>query len=80
MKYTGMTRKMDKLGRLSIPIEIRENFDFNETDIFEIIINNNDIIFRKKEIRCIFCGEQENLKKYRERAVCGKCAADIYVK
>ena len=75
-----MTRKMDKLGRLSIPIELRENLGFNENDIFEIIIEGSDIIFRKKEIQCIFCGEQEDLKKYREKAVCGKCAADIYTK
>ena len=47
MKKTGVTRKLDELGRIVIPKEIRNNFKIEEGDQIEFYLNNNEIIIKK---------------------------------
>ena len=61
MKSTGMVRKVDELGRIVIPIEIRQNMDIKVKDPLEIFIDNDTIILRKYQPACIFCGNADNV-------------------
>lgn len=78
MKATGIVRRVDELGRVVIPIEIRNKFDIFERDQIEILVDGSSIILKKFEPNCIFCGNTENLLKYKDKMVCEKCSKEIF--
>ena len=78
MKATGIVRRVDELGRVVIPIEIRNKFDIFERDKIEIFVDGSSIILKKFEPNCIFCGNTENLLKYKDKMVCEKCSKEIF--
>lgn len=73
MKSTGIIRKLDELGRVVIPIELRNKFNISEKDPIEIYVDGSNIILKKYEISCIFCGKTENLKEYKDKQICNNC-------
>ena len=77
MKSTGIVRKVDELGRVVIPIEIRNKFDIAEKDPIEIYVDGSSIILKKYEPNCIFCGNTKNLIAYKDKLVCSKCAQKL---
>ena len=77
MKSTGIVRKVDELGRVVIPIEIRNKFDIAEKDPIEIYVDGSSIILRKYEPNCIFCGNAKNLTTYKDKLICSKCLQKI---
>jgi transcriptional pleiotropic regulator of transition state genes len=64
MKSTGIVRKLDELGRITLPIEIRRTLGANERDPFEIFVDEDRVILRKYEPADIFTGEQNDLFDY----------------
>ena len=79
MKATGIIRRVDELGRVVIPIEIRNKFNIVEKDPIEIYVNDYSIILKKYEPNCIFCGSTENLVEYKDKLVCDKCSKQLNV-
>ena len=77
MKSTGIVRKVDELGRVVIPIEIRNKFDIAEKDPIEIYVDGSSIILKKYEPNCIFCGNSKNLISYKDKLICSKCAQKL---
>ena len=77
MKDTGIIRRVDELGRVVIPIEIRNQFDIVEKDQIEVYVDDSSIILKKYEPNCIFCGNTENLVEYKEKLVCDKCSSQL---
>ena len=77
MKSTGIVRKVDELGRVVIPIEIRNKFDIAEKDTIEIYVDGSSIVLKKYEPNCIFCGNSKNLIAYKDKLVCSKCAQKL---
>ena len=73
MKSTGIIRKLDELGRVVIPIELRNKFNISEKDPIEIYVDGSNIILKKYEVSCIFCGKTENLKEYKDKQICSNC-------
>ena len=73
MKSTGIIRKVDDLGRIVLPIELRRTLDIAERDEVEIYMENDRIILQKFEPACIFCGSSRNLVYYRRKNVCRDC-------
>ncbi len=73
MKSTGIVRKLDQLGRIVIPKELRTTFDIKETDPIEIFVDGTDIVLRKYQATCVFCGEAENLVNFNGKVVCSNC-------
>lgn len=69
MKSTGVVRKVDELGRVVLPIELRRNFDINEKDALEIFVDDDKIILKKYEPADIFNGSMEDLIDYRGKKV-----------
>lgn len=65
MVASGFVRKLDELGRLVLPIEIRKTFCINERDPVEIFIDADKIILKKYEPGDIFTGELEDLVEYK---------------
>ena len=77
MKSTGIIRRMDELGRVVIPIEIRNQFNIAEKDPMEIYVDGSSIILKKFEPNCIFCGNTKNLFEYNNKLICEKCKNKI---
>lgn len=77
MKNVGITRKVDDLGRIVIPKELRDKFSIKEKDALEINVNGNLIILKKYEPTCIFCENSKNLVNFKEKLICNKCISKI---
>jgi len=77
MKSTGMIRRVDELGRVVIPKEIRKKLDIQEKDPLEIYVQEDCIILKKYESNCIFCGNTKDLIEYKEKLICKKCLKDL---
>lgn len=77
MKSTGIIRKVDELGRVVIPIELRNTLKIAEKDPIEIFVDGSSIILKKYESNCIFCGNTKKLVNYKDKLICEKCAKQI---
>lgn len=77
MKSTGVVRRLDELGRIVIPIELRRTLDLTERDCLEIFTEGDQIILKKYEPACIFCGEAKDVINYKGKNVCKQCLEDI---
>lgn len=77
MKSTGIIRRVDELGRVVIPIELRNKFGIYEKDPIEIFVDGSSIVLKKYEPNCIFCGSTKKLVAYSEKLVCSKCAEKV---
>ncbi|HBT46617.1 MAG TPA: AbrB family transcriptional regulator [Peptococcaceae bacterium] len=75
LKSTGVVRKVDELGRIVIPIELRRTLGIEEKDALEIYVDQEKIILKKYEPACVFCGNAENVTNFRGKNVCRDCAA-----
>ena len=73
MKSTGIIRKVDDLGRIVLPIELRRVLDIAERDELEIFMENDRIILQKYEPACIFCGSSRDLVTHEGKKVCRSC-------
>lgn len=77
MRSTGMTRKVDSLGRIVLPAEMRRVFGIREGDLVEIAVDGQHIVLTKVEQRCVFCGDGTALVEYSGKLVCGACVTGI---
>lgn len=73
MKSTGIVRKVDELGRVVIPIELRRTLGIEEKDALEIYVDSEKIILRKYEPACVFCGNAEDVLNFKGKNICGEC-------
>lgn len=77
MKSTGIIRKVDDLGRIVLPIELRRTLDIVERDELEIFMDNDRIVLQKYEPACIFCGSNRGLVNYCRKNVCAECTRKL---
>ena len=77
MKATGIVRRLDQLGRIVIPKELRITFDLKENDPVEIFVEGSDIVLRKYQPSCIFCNDASDIIQYNGKNICRKCLASI---
>lgn len=79
MKSIGIVRRVDELGRVVIPKELRDKFGIKVKDSLEIYVDGPSIILKKYDPNCIFCGDTKNLVRYKDKLVCEKCIKNIQV-
>ena len=77
MKSTGVVRKLDNLGRIVIPIELRKTMGIEIKDTLEIFTEGDEIILKKYQPGCIFCNDARNVKLFKGKMVCEKCLAEM---
>lgn len=77
MKSTGIIRKVDELGRIVLPVELRRTLDIAERDELEIFLENDRIVLQKFEPACIFCGSSHELVTYQGKNVCRGCMRNM---
>lgn len=77
MKSTGIVRKVDELGRIVLPIEMRRTLDIEERDALEIYVEGDNIILRKYQAACVFCDSVREITSFKGRCVCADCIAKL---
>jgi len=77
LKSTGIVRKVDELGRVVIPIELRRTLSIAEKDGLEIYVDSDRIVLRKYEPACIFCGSMDEVHHFKNKMVCQACREDM---
>ena len=70
MKSTGVVRQLDNLGRVVLPIELRRTMGIGVKDLLEVYVDGEDIILRKYQPACLFCGSMENVTEFRGKNIC----------
>lgn len=77
MRSTGMIRKIDGLGRVVLPIELRRALEIHEGDALEISVAEDAIVLRKAARACTFCGSHDDLIPFREKHICARCKEEL---
>lgn len=78
MKSIGIVRKIDDLGRIVLPVELRRTMELDEGNALEIFVEGNNIILKKYQPACIFCGNlDKRMIYYGEKNVCHNCAKKL---
>lgn len=78
LKSIGIVRKIDELGRVVIPIELRRTLGINDKDAVEIFVDDEKIVLKKYEPACIFSGDMEETVRYKNKMVSKKCIKEMY--
>ena len=73
----GIIRKLDDLGRVVIPKEIRRRHEISEGDFVTIIDSGSHVIVKKYRNGCVFCGSEEDISEYKNLYVCRKCRKSL---
>ena len=73
MKSTGMVRKVDELGRIVLPIEMRRTLGIDRKDPLEMYVDRDTIILKKYEPACVFCGKGKDSVEFQGKIVCRDC-------
>ena len=76
-KSTGIVRKVDELGRIVLPIELRRLLDIEEKDSLEIYVDDDSIVLKKYVPACIFCGSASDIYSFKGKKICGDCLNKI---
>ena len=79
MKSTGIVRKVDELGRIVLPIEMRRTLDIAEKDSLEIYVEGSSVILKKYKPSCIFCDTAKDVTEFKGKNVCPKCLKELKV-
>ena len=77
MKSTGIVRRVDELGRIVLPIELRRTLDITERDSLEIYVEGSSIILKKYQPACIFCDDAKDVVSYKGKNICAKCLKEL---
>lgn len=77
MKSTGIVRRIDELGRVVIPKELRRTMGIAEKDALEIYTEGDAIVLKKYEACCSFCGGTDDIEKFRDKPVCSQCLNEL---
>lgn len=77
MKSTGIVRRVDELGRIVIPIEMRRTLGIDEKDTLEIYVEGDSIILRKYQPACTFCGGTGKLASFKGKCICSACLGEL---
>ena len=77
MKATGIVRKVDSLGRIVLPIELRRVMGIDIKDPIEIFVDGEQIILKKYQPSCIFCDSNDDIVNFKDKKICRNCIEEL---
>ena len=80
MKSTGIVRKVDELGRIVLPIELRRTLDIAVKDSLEIYVDGSTIVLKKYQPACVFCDDASDVVNFKGKNVCSACLKELLEK
>ena len=72
LKTSGIVRKVDELGRIVLPVEMRRLLNISEKDALEISLENEAIVVRKHHSECVFCNSVRDVQEFKGRNICAE--------
>ncbi len=75
LKSTGIVRRLDELGRIVLPIDLRRKLDICDRDSLEIFTDGDTVVLKKYQVSCVFCSNADNLTDFNGKNVCRECIA-----
>lgn len=78
MKSTGIVRKIDELGRIVLPIELRRTLDIGDRETMEIFVDGSSVVLKKYHPTCIFCDNVRDIFVFKGKNVCPKCLRELH--
>ena len=77
MKSTGMFRRVDELGRIVLPKELRTRLEIEEGDPLEIFLDGDHIVLQKYQPACVFCNNIDDIVYFNGKRVCSACVEKL---
>ena len=77
LKATGIVRRVDELGRIVLPIELRRSLDINIKDPLEIYVEDSSVILKKYEPACTFCNNAKDVTTFKGKNICPDCLKEL---
>ena len=77
MKSTGIVRRIDELGRIVLPIELRRTLDIGERETMEIFVEGSSVVLKKYRPTCIFCDRAKDIAIFKGKNICPKCLSEL---
>lgn len=77
MKSTGIVRRIDELGRVVLPAELRRTMDMKEREELEIFVDGNSIVLRKYRPSCLFCDNLRDVVRFKGKNICSRCLRQL---
>lgn len=77
MKSTWIVRKVDELGRIVLPIELRRTLDIAERDSLEIYVDGSSVILKKYQPACVFCDNAKDVVNFKGKNICQDCIKEL---
>ena len=77
MKSTGIIRKVDDMGRIVLPIELRRSLEIDDGTPLEIYVEGESIVLKPSKEVCIFCGSSQKVQQFKGRCVCESCREEL---
>lgn len=77
MRATGEIRKIQPLGRIVLPVGLRQTMDIKVNDTMEIYYENGNIIVSKYTPKCLFCGNKDDVYEYKDMYFCKSCIIEL---
>ena len=77
MKSIGIVRKVDRLGRIVLPVELRKTLDIGDKDDLEIAVDGDQVILRKYNPACVFCDNAKDIGVFHGKSVCLACLREL---
>jgi transcriptional pleiotropic regulator of transition state genes len=77
MKAMGIVRKLDALGRYTLPVKARELFDIREGTAIEIYVTPTGVVLEVYKPKCVFCNSDDSVISYKEKDICSNCLNEL---
>ncbi len=77
MKATGIVRRLDSLGRIVLPAELRRIMSIKTKDPIEIFADSDSIVIQKYKEKCYICSNEENLNTFKKKRICKDCIDEL---
>ena len=77
MKSTGIVRRVDDMGRIVLPVELRRTLEIEDGTPMEIFVDGDKIVLQVSRPVCIFCGSSQQVSEFKGRCVCAACREEL---
>ena len=77
VKSIGIVRRVDELGRIVLPIELRRTLDIAEKEALEIYVEGSSIVLKKYRPSCVFCDSTKDVIMFKGKNICPKCLREL---
>ena len=77
MSAQDRTRRVDSLGRVVLPADLRHALGIREGDVLDVTVHDGNLVLTRHEPMCVFCGARDTLRERGGRHACATCVSAL---